>query len=245
MTALQFTALLVLPVLPPFVAAQEAYGQLNLLIQDLNYSALPTQDLLTLSSTLGGSISSALGLEPDVVTSSAGSIGSVDLHPGTMRNEWMPDQWPLMQPGKATLAHAQLQLPHPSMAFIAEQTLSGSLFESEVRKRVADSIGSDSKAIIGQISVPAAAVYQAPATTVAPHAAGPPDEEKRLLEYIGLGVLILVGVGVLLCCIRSLCLGMSTRKNLSEGGGFLQVNSYDNDVPIYEDPMKLFRGQGH
>ncbi|CAE7567428.1 CPK2 [Symbiodinium pilosum] len=36
-------------------------------------------------------------------------------------------------------------------------------------------------------------------------------------------------------------MSMATPKNLSgyDTGGFLQVNSYENDVPIYEDPMKL------
>mmetsp|Transcript_96102 Transcript_96102/g.228877 ORF Transcript_96102/g.228877 Transcript_96102/m.228877 type:complete len:242 (+) Transcript_96102:55-780(+) len=228
------------------LAAGQNLGQLNILVDFLNYTAFTPQDMKTLPSTLGESITSSLGLRDDAISNAAGRVGVVDLNPGTMRNEWMPSQWPLVKPGKATLVHGQLHLPTPSMAFIAESTLGGSLFESEIRKRVEDALGANSDAITGQISIGAASVYEASVTTPAPLQSSLPGKGQQLLWYIGLGMLVLVAVGIVLCCVRSLCMSMSTPKNVMDyDSGFLQVNSYDDDVPIYEDPMKLFRGQGH
>mmetsp|Transcript_44345 Transcript_44345/g.103634 ORF Transcript_44345/g.103634 Transcript_44345/m.103634 type:complete len:248 (+) Transcript_44345:55-798(+) len=235
-----------LPLLPVAAGPGTNLGQLNILVDFLNYTAFTPQDMETLPSTLGESITSSLGLRDDAISNAAGRVGVVDLNPGTMRNEWMPSQWPLVKPGKATLVHGQLHLPTPSMAFIAESTLGGSLFESEIRKRVEDALGAHSDAITGQISVGAASVYEATVTTPAPLQNSLPGKGQQLLWYIGLGMLVLVAVGIILCCVRSLCMSMSTPKNVTGyDSGFLQVNSYDDDVPIYEDPMKLFRGQGH
>ncbi|CAJ1396963.1 unnamed protein product [Effrenium voratum] len=235
--------LLVLGSFLALVAGQDSH--VSVLVDQLNYGVLKPSDLERLSPALAQAFAHALGITPEDIQDAAGHLSEVDLHPGTTRNQYMPDTWPLAQPGTGTVVSARARLPSTNLAFIAEDTLGGGLFESKLRKVVGDVLGHDSEAILGQLAVDAAVVHEDVAGRDDPAAtqAQPRDKGAKLLWYVGMGVVALILVGMLLCCVRSCC----ARKNLSgESTGFLQVNTYEDDVPIYKDPMKLFSsGQGH
>ncbi|CAJ1360081.1 unnamed protein product [Effrenium voratum] len=140
------------------VAGQDSH--VSVLVDQLNYGVLKPSDLERLSPALAQAFAHALGITPEDIQDAAGHLSEVDLHPGTTRNQYMPDTWPLAQPGTGTVVSARARLPSTNLAFIAEDTLGGGLFESKLRKVVGDVLGHDSEAILGQLAVDAAVVHE-------------------------------------------------------------------------------------
>eukprot|EP00931_Biecheleriopsis_adriatica_P001596 TRINITY_DN101995_c0_g1_i1.p1 TRINITY_DN101995_c0_g1~~TRINITY_DN101995_c0_g1_i1.p1 ORF type:complete len:273 (+),score=48.02 TRINITY_DN101995_c0_g1_i1:50-820(+) len=221
-------------------------GHVDILIHNLNYNALSSEEVEKLSSTLANLLASAVGVQPDAIAGLDGTPSSLSLNAGNVKNEWQPSDWASEEEGKGTLASASLALPS-STAFLAEQQLGSDAFAASVRTQVEDTIGTDSSAITGQITVKSAAVNQPAQNKIVNDGieANETDGEqgKKYVLYAAIVAGGVAAVCFVICCIRSV-MATSTRRNTAPSG-FLEVNRYEDEVPIYEDPMKLFRGQGH
>lgn len=227
-------------------------GHLDLLLLNLNWGGLQQEEISQLSSTIVAQLSSALGVRPADIEDTQGTPSTVSLQSGQTSNEYKPNTWymPNHKRVQATLVSGMLELPS-SVASIAESTLDSDVFESSLRQAVTQTIG-NSTAVIGQLSVGAVTVYQKPdtdtitgevPTEVVDYNGG--QEKSNFLLYggIGLGGLVVLGLLIWACfCCRDVFV-----KRRNTGQQLLQVTQYEDDVPIYEDPMKLFRSRqpGH
>eukprot|EP00440_Ansanella_granifera_P010089 gb/GFBE01010946.1/.p1 GENE.gb/GFBE01010946.1/~~gb/GFBE01010946.1/.p1 ORF type:complete len:247 (+),score=34.97 gb/GFBE01010946.1/:1-741(+) len=224
------------------VAGQE--GHADILIDQLNYNALTSEESSKLVTVIANAIANAVGVPPNEVLDLSRTASSVSLQAGTAKNAWIPESWPQEEDGYGTLATAVLELPS-SVAFLAEQTLGSPAFESKLRKEVKDALG-ESTAILGQLNIKAVSVSQPPQIDTDADAITVPETgtgEKQMILYAAIAAGAVVLIVIVVCICRCLCGGIKQPRNTS---GFLEVNQYDDDgVPIYEDPMKLFRPRGN
>ncbi|CAE8652361.1 unnamed protein product, partial [Polarella glacialis] len=227
------------------VAGQFISSNADVLINKLNFDAIRQSEIGRLSTSLGEIVAKVVGVAPPQVSDVNGSPGMVTLNSGTSRNAWMPDDFP--SSGTGTLLSCKIELPEAT-AFLAQSALNSVDFASDVRSAVAQIFGSASNAVVGTISVEAASVaqkYVPPVQTqteAVPGAAG----ADQIIAKLGAGGMDLTTIGeiaictlaavffIVRCAYQQMC-------GARQQAGFLEVNRYEQDVPIYDNPMKMFQ----